>query len=97
MPTANAPAEGGSRYQAGRRVTLIAAVAPIAIARNGLRIFVIGSMCVEQGPVALDSLLHRQGGPVFFALSLVPWTFLLLVLCRRENAACRPASVSQEK
>ncbi len=25
MPTANAPAEGGSRYQAGRRVTLIAA------------------------------------------------------------------------
>jgi len=79
------------------RVTLIAAVAPIAIARNGLRIFVIGSMCVEQGPVALDSLLHRQGGPVFFALSLVPWTFLLLVLCRRENAACRPASVSQEK
>lgn len=78
------------------RVTLVAAVAPIAIARNGLRIFVIGSMCVEEGPVALDSLLHRQGGPVFFAVSLVPWTLLLFVLCRYENSARRPASVSQE-
>ena len=69
------------------RLALIAAVAPIAIARNALRIFVIGELCVRDGPAALDSILHRHGGPAFFALSLVPWTLLLLALGRREAAA----------
>lgn len=72
------------------RLALIAAVAPIAVARNGLRIFVIGTMCTREGVAALDSALHRHGGPVFFALSLVPWTLLLAVLWRRE-ARARPS------
>lgn len=71
------------------RLALVIAVAPIAIARNGLRIFVIGELCAQDGPAALESLLHRQGGPVFFALSLLPWTLLLLALCRREATARR--------
>ena len=75
------------------RVALIMAVALIAVARNGLRIFVIGTMCAQQGPAALDSFLHRQGGPVFFALSLAPWAVLVLALHRREAAARRSASV----
>lgn len=77
------------------RVALVLAVAPIAIARNGLRIFVIGTMCVQQGPAALDSLLHRHGGPVFFALSLAPWTLLLFALCRREAVARSPVKISR--
>jgi exosortase len=77
------------------RLGLVIAVAPIAIARNGLRIFVIGELCAQDGPAALESLLHRQGGPVFFALSLLPWTLLLLALCRREATARRPVPVYQ--
>jgi len=77
------------------RLALFIAVAPIAIARNGLRIFVIGKLCAQDGPAALDSLLHRQGGPVFFVLSLLPWTLLLLALCRREATARRPVPVYQ--
>ena len=69
------------------RLALIAAVAPIAVARNALRIFVIGELCLREGPAALDSILHRHGGPAVFALSLVPWTLLLLALGRREAAA----------
>ena len=73
------------------RLILVAAVLPIAIARNGLRIFVIGAMCARQGPAALESPLHRQGGPVFFVLSVIPWALLLAVLYRRE-ASARSAS-----
>jgi exosortase/archaeosortase family protein len=60
------------------------------VARNGARIFVIAVMCEQQGPAALESPLHRHGGPAFFTLSLVPWTLLLAVLWRRE-ARNRPS------
>jgi exosortase C (VPDSG-CTERM-specific) len=60
-----------------RRLALVAFVIPLAIIRNGFRILVIGLLCVNVGPQMLHSLIHRRGGPLFFALSLVP---LLLVL-----------------
>lgn len=72
------------RTPAGRGV-LLAALLPIALARNGLRIFVIGELCVRFGPDMIDSIIHRRGGPVFFALSLVPLLGLLLALQRLER------------
>jgi exosortase C (VPDSG-CTERM-specific) len=60
-----------------RRVVLVAFVIPLGILRNGLRIMVIGLLCVHVGPQMINSIIHRQGGPLFFALSLVP-LFLLL-------------------
>lgn len=78
------------------RLVLCASVGPIAVLRNGLRIFVIGSLCVRDGPAALDSTLHRHGGPVFFALSLVPWALLLALLRRREEGA-RPRPVTDSQ
>ena len=32
----------------------------------------IGLLCVHVGPHMIDSYIHRQGGPIFFALSLGP-------------------------
>ncbi len=55
-----------------RRIALVAAVLPLAILRNSVRIFVIGWLCVNYGPEMIDSWIHRKGGPVFFAASLVP-------------------------
>ena len=65
-----------------RRLVLVAFVIPLGILRNGFRVFVIGQLCVHVGPHMIDSVIHRQGGPLFFALSLVP-LFLLLWWLRR--------------
>jgi exosortase C (VPDSG-CTERM-specific) len=68
-----------------RRVVLVAFVIPLGILRNGFRILVIGLLCVYVGPEMIDSSIHHQGGPLFFALSLVPLSLLLWWLRRQEK------------
>jgi exosortase C (VPDSG-CTERM-specific) len=68
------------------RAALICAVVPLAMVRNGFRIFTIGELCVQSGPQMIDSYAHRHGGPLFFALSLVPFFLLAVLLRRRERA-----------
>jgi exosortase C (VPDSG-CTERM-specific) len=68
-----------------RRIALVAFVIPLGILRNGFRILVIGLLCVHVGPHMIDSPIHHQGGPLFFALSLVPLFALLWWLRRREQ------------
>lgn len=67
-----------------RRVFLALFVVPLAIVRNGLRIFVIGELCVHINPNMIHSWIHRHGGPVFFALSLIPF-FLFLIWLRKSE------------
>ena len=67
-----------------RRLVLVAFVIPLGILRNGFRVFVIGLLCVHVGPHMIDSPIHHRGGPLFFALSLVP-LFLLLWWLRRQE------------
>lgn len=68
-------------------------VLALGILRNAVRIFVIAQLCVHVGPQMIDSDLHHHGGPVFFALSLVPF-FLLIWLLRklemRKTASVQP-------
>ena len=66
------------------RVVLVAFVIPLGIIRNGIRILVIGLLCVHVGPHMIDSFIHHHGGPIFFALSLIP-LFALLSWLRRGN------------
>src|SRR6266550_5486091 len=67
-----------------RRFALVAFVIPLAILRNGFRILVIGLLCVNVGPQMIHSVIHRRGGPLFFALSLVPLLLLLAWLHKGE-------------
>jgi exosortase/archaeosortase family protein len=53
--------------------------------RNGFRIFTIGELCVHIGPEMIDSPIHHKGGPLFFALSLIPFFILLTWLHRSER------------
>ncbi len=71
-----------------QRAVLVLAVIPLAILRNGFRIFVVGELCVHIGPHMINSPIHRKGGPIFFALSLIPF-LLFLVFLRRFNRAGR--------
>jgi exosortase C (VPDSG-CTERM-specific) len=64
------------------RAVLVLAVIPLAILRNGFRVFVLGWLGVHFFPHILDSAFHHHGGPIFFVLSLIPF-FLLLVFLRK--------------
>ena len=76
-----------------RRAVLVCFVIPLGIARNGLRVAVIGNLCVHIGPQMINSIIHRRGGPLFFVLSLVP-LFLLLWWLRRSEATGSQRSAS---
>lgn len=68
-----------------RRAILICFVLPLALLRNGFRILVIGELCVHIGPEMINSSIHHHGGPLFFALSLIPLFYLLRWLHRSES------------
>ena len=77
-----------------RRLVLVAFVIPLGLLRNGFRVCVIGLLCVKFGPQMINSAIHHHGGPLFFALSLIP-LFLLLWWLRsgeRERAGGRSES-----
>ena len=69
--------------QSWKRAVLCLAVIPLALVRNGFRIFVLGELCTHLGPQMIDSPVHHHGGPLFFALSLVP--FVLLLYCLKKS------------
>jgi exosortase C (VPDSG-CTERM-specific) len=76
-----------------KRAMLAVAVIPLAILRNGFRIFTIAQLCVRISPDMIHSWIHRHGGPVFFALSLVPFFALLLLLRKSELRAGHAAKL----
>jgi exosortase C (VPDSG-CTERM-specific) len=67
------------------RTTLAVAIIPLALLRNGFRVFTLGELCVHIGPHMIDSPIHHKGGPLFFALSLIPFAFLLRALVKAER------------
>lgn len=68
-----------------KRTILAVAVIPLAIVRNGFRVFVLGELCVHVSPSMIDSPIHHRGGPIFFALSLIPFFLLLYFLTRYDR------------
>jgi exosortase/archaeosortase family protein len=78
------------------RFLLVAVVLPLAVLRNGFRIFTIAILCVHVGPHMIDSPIHHRGGPIFFALSLIPFLGWLWWLRRRERTASPPAPLETQ-
>ena len=74
-----------------RKTVLVAFVIPLGILRNGFRILVIGLLCVHVGPHMIDSNIHHHGGPIFFALSVVPLFLLVWWLRRQEQRLNLPS------
>lgn len=68
-----------------RRLLVILLVVPLSIAKNGLRIFVIGMLGTRVDPSYLTGRLHRQGGIVFFLLALAMIFLFLWALRRGEQ------------
>jgi exosortase C (VPDSG-CTERM-specific) len=72
-----------------KRTILCLAVIPLALVRNGFRIFVIGELCVHVGPHMIDTPIHHQGGAIFFALSLIPFSLLTYYLVKTDRTVAR--------
>ena len=68
------------------RALLALLMIPLGLVRNGFRVFTIGELCVHIGPQMIDSPIHHKGGPIFFALSLIPLFILLVMLQKYERA-----------
>ncbi len=71
------------------RILLVAMVIPLGILRNAIRVLVIGLLCSHVGPQMIDSWIHRRGGPLFFAVSLVPLFVAAIWFHRREARIAR--------
>lgn len=69
-----------------RRGLLALSIIPLGIARNTFRICTITLLSVHVDPRIIDSPLHHRGGPLFFAISLVPFFALLWWFRRQEGA-----------
>lgn len=67
------------------RAAMVVFAVVLGLIRNGFRVFVIGELCVHIGPQMINSYIHRKGGPIFFALSLIPLFLFLLLLQRLEK------------
>ncbi|HWA29288.1 MAG TPA: exosortase [Lacunisphaera sp.] len=70
-----------------KRTLLAVLVVPLALLRNGFRVFVIGELCVKISPDMINSWVHQHGGPLFFALSLIPFSLILYYLYKSEQPA----------
>lgn len=67
------------------RVALALFTLVLGILRNGFRIWVIASLCVYVSPDMIHSPIHKQGGPLFFLVSLIPLALVIVGLLRRER------------
>ena len=67
------------------RILLAASVIPLGIFRNAFRIFTLAQLAVHVNPGVLDSPLHHQGGPLFFAISMIPFLVLIWLFRKYES------------
>jgi len=70
---------------AWRKAVVLAVAIPLSVAKNGLRIFVLGVLTTKVDPSFLTGRLHRQGGIIYFLLALLAIFGLLWILRRGEN------------
>jgi len=70
-----------------RQILVVAIAIPLSVAKNGLRIFVIGMLGSRVDPAYLTGNLHHHGGIVFFLIALAAIFLLLWFLRRGEERA----------
>ncbi|HXY06876.1 MAG TPA: exosortase/archaeosortase family protein [Terriglobales bacterium] len=72
-----------------RKVLVVLLALPLAAAKNGLRIFTIGMLSTRVDPAFLTGRLHREGGIIFFLITLAV-IFLLIWFLRRGETVQPP-------
>ncbi|HET7891130.1 MAG TPA: exosortase/archaeosortase family protein [Candidatus Sulfotelmatobacter sp.] len=62
---------------AWRKALVVAVAVPLSIAKNGLRIFVLGMLTTRVDRSYIDGRLHHQGGIIYFLLALAAIALLI--------------------
>ncbi len=76
-----------------RKALLIAAAIPLAVAKNGLRIFVIAELGTRVDRGFLHGNFHRHGGILFLGIAVASVVVLLWALHRWEDKKIRERAV----
>lgn len=71
------------------KTALMLAVIPLAVVKNAIRIVVLSLLAVYVDPAFITGRLHRQGGMVFFLVTLVLMAGVVWVLRRSEGRLAR--------
>ena len=69
-----------------RRGLVILIAIPLSVAKNAVRIFVLSLLGTHVDPGFLTGRLHKQGGVVFFSLSVIALWLVILLLEDRNMA-----------
>ena len=67
------------------RTTVILSAVPLAVAKNGLRVFTLAALGAYVNPAVLNSPLHHQGGVLFLAIALAAVFGLIAIVGRLER------------
>ena len=78
------------------RALLVAAIIPVTILKNGIRIVALSLLAMHVDPGFLHGKLHHRGGIVFFLLGLVILAPILLLMLRSEVAPTRRMEADSE-
>ncbi len=76
-------------------VLVVVSVVPLAIFKNGLRVFVLSSLAIYVDPSWLEGRLHRSGGILFFAMALAVVVALIAWLRRLEGSTATAISLGK--
>jgi exosortase len=68
-----------------RKIVVVAVAIPLSVAKNGLRIFVIGMLATRVDVSFLTGKLHRQGGVIFLLIALAVIFLVIWILRRSEE------------
>ncbi len=79
---------------ASKRWLFVLFIVPLALLRNGFRVFTLAEIGVHFYPQILNTSFHHHGGPLFFLLSLIP-LFLLLKYFIKCEARKQPLKTDQ--
>jgi exosortase len=72
-----------------RKVLLVVLAIPLSVAKNGLRIFVLGMLAARVDPGFLTGRLHREGGIIYFLIALAVTFLFVWIFHRREEKQLR--------
>lgn len=79
------------------RAALTLLVFPLGLIRNGFRIWTLAVLASRWDTRVLDSPLHHHGGPLFFAIFLVPFFLVMWWIRRLEMRSKLSRGVSDQR
>jgi exosortase len=76
-----------------RRILLVTIAIPLSVAKNGLRIFVLGFLAVRVDPSYLTGRLHHDGGFIYLLIALAVIFVFLWILRKGENKGAKESQI----